>query len=205
MKWLGKFFKKLWNAIRKILAVVLIIAAIVIAIWATLITGGAALPLLLGLSSTMMYVVAGLALVGAFIIDDDTSKKVTGQIGDAVGDAAGAVGSVVGSATGGAITGVLGAILDNPVLLVAGIGIMVYFLSDSSSDKPEKRSPDPANVKVRSEGNVNSGVTQRLTDERASSRPPIAAKQKGAADAQAHDLSVLLGVPDVGRKEARVG
>lgn len=128
MGWLGSFFKKLWNAIRKVLAVVLIVIAIVIAVWACLITGGAALPLLYGLSTTMMYVVAGLCLVGAFIIDKKTATKTVGKITDAVGDAAGAVVSVGSAVVGGTI----GALLDNPYVVAAAIGLVAYFVLSNS-------------------------------------------------------------------------
>lgn len=124
MGWLGSFFKKLWNALRKIIAVILVVIAVVIAVWACLITGGAALPLLFGLSTTMMYVVAGLCLVGAFIVDKKTAKKTVGKIADAVDDAAGAVGQVGGAA----LAGVAGALLGNPYVVAGALAFLAYIL-----------------------------------------------------------------------------
>lgn len=141
MGWIGSFFKKLWNAIRKVLAVILIVVAIVIAVWACLITGGAALPLLLGLSTTMMYVVAGLCLVGAFIIDRETATKTVGKVSDAVGDAAHAVGEVGGAVIGGTI----GALLDNPYMVAAGVCLLLYFLL-SGKEKADR----PTDIDTRS-------------------------------------------------------
>lgn len=129
MGWLGSFFKKLWKAIRKVLAVILVIAAIVIAVWACLITGGAALPLLFGLSTTMMYVVAGLCLVGAFIVDKKTASKTVGQVADAVHDAASSVGTIAGAAAGGIVEG----LLDNPLVAIAAVGGLAYLLLSGGS------------------------------------------------------------------------
>lgn len=139
MGWLGSFFKKLWNAIRKVLAVILVIAAIIIAVWACLITGGAALPLLYGLSTTMMYVVSGLCLVGAFIIDKKTAQKTVGKVADAVGDAAESVGTVGGAIVGGAVGGAIGGLLDNPIVVMAAVGVVAYLLLSSGDDSTAAR------------------------------------------------------------------
>lgn len=154
MKWLGKFFQKLWKLIKKILAVVLVIAAIVIAVWALLITGGAALPLLFGLSSTMMFVVAGLSLVGAFLIDKETAGKVVGDVGDAIGDAAGAVGDAAGGIAGGIIGGVtgglLGSLVENPWFLVGAIALGFYLLS-GDDEKPTTEDGRPQSKSTRAD------------------------------------------------------
>lgn len=146
MGWLGSFFSKLWNAIRKVLAVILVIAAIVIAVWAVLITGGAALPLLFGLSSTMMYVVAGLCLVGAFIVDKKTATKVVGKVAEAVGDAAGAVGVIGGAVVGG----VLGSILGNSYVLLAAGAFALYLLlkNKKGNERIDKAGVNVAEQKV---------------------------------------------------------
>lgn len=143
MKWLTSFFKKLWNAIRKVLAVLLIVLAVILLVWATLATGGATLALFgFVMTTTQALIVGGLALAGAFLIDKDTASEVVGKVGEAVSDAAGAVGGVVGGATGGAVTGVVGALLGNPYILAIGLGVLGYYLLKSDKEKSSETVTD---------------------------------------------------------------
>lgn len=139
-KWIGKFLKKLLKAIKKILAIVLIVIAICLILWATLLSGGAALVLFgFAISQTAALVIGAVALVGAFLVDGKTAKQVVGKIGDAAGSAAGAVAGAVGSVVGGATGGLVGALLDNPVLMWGGIAVAAYFLL-SPGDEEKKGS-----------------------------------------------------------------
>lgn len=128
MKWLKNFFKKLWNVIRKIIAIVLIIIAVIFAVLACFATGGASLIF-------AMYAIA--ALAGAFLVDKDTTSKVVGKVGDALGSVAETVGSIGGKVAGGAATGVLGAVLNNPALLIAG-GLFLWWALSDGDDKGKK-------------------------------------------------------------------
>lgn len=128
---LGKLFKKLWDAIRRILAIILIIIAVVLVVWACIFSGGAALVLFgFAISQTAAFVLGALALTGAFLIDAETSKEVTGKIGQALGDAAEATAGIVGDVAGGAASGLLGS---TGGLLIVG-GIVAYFLLSGSKE-----------------------------------------------------------------------
>lgn len=132
---IGRLFKKLWDAIRKILAIILIIIAVILIVWAAIFSGGAALVLFgFAISQTAAFVLAALALTGAFLIDAETSKEVVGKIGEAMGDAAESVGGVVGEVVGGGISGVLGS--TGGMLLIGGVAL--YFLLSSSSNASDK-------------------------------------------------------------------
>lgn len=126
------FFKKLWDMIRKILVYILIAIAVFILLWAVFATGGALLPIIGVALTTTQCVVAALAcLAGAFLIDSDTAKSVTGSIADAVGDATEAAAKVATSATGGVVSGVL----KSDLFLYAALGIGAYFLLTAGSKK----------------------------------------------------------------------
>lgn len=133
---LGKLFKKLWDAIRRILAIILIVIAVVLVVWAAIFSGGAALVLFgFAISQTAAFVLGALALTGAFLIDAETAKEVTGKIGEALGDAAEATAGIVGDVAGGVATGLLGS---TGGLLIIG-GIAAYFLlSGSKESKPKE-------------------------------------------------------------------
>lgn len=147
-KWIGKFLKKLLKAIKKILAIVLIVIAICLILWATLLSGGAALVLFgFAISQTAALVLGAVALAGAFLVDGKTAKEVVGKIGEAAGSAAGAVAGAVGSVVGGATGGLVGALLDNPVIMWGGIAVAAYFLLSSGS---EKKNDKQANAKPAS-------------------------------------------------------
>lgn len=175
---LGKLFKKLWDAIRRILAIILIIIAVVLIVWACIFSGGAALVLFgFAISQTAAFVLGALALTGAFLIDAETSKEVTGKIGEALGDAAKATAGIVGDVAGGAASGLLGS---TGGLLIVG-GIVAYFLLSGSKESKTKdsragRSSVPKNTR-NGEAAVNrkgSAVSQKKEDDYYGSIPLFA-------------------------------
>lgn len=128
------FFKKLWDMIRKILVYILIAIAVFILLWAVFATGGALLPIIGVALTTTQCVVAALAcLAGAFLIDSDTAKSVTGSIAGAVADATEAAAKVATSAVGGVVSGVL----RSDLFLYAALGIGAYFLLTADSKKQQ--------------------------------------------------------------------
>lgn len=156
---IGRLFKKLWDAIRKILAIILIIIAVILIVWAAIFSGGAALVLFgFAISQTAAFVLAALALTGAFLIDAETSKEVVGKIGEAMGDAAESVGGVVGEVVGGGVSGILGS--TGGMLLIGGIAL--YFLLSSSSDAPGKSAKTDKPV-AKSDKRVDRGTLKDRT------------------------------------------
>lgn len=134
---LGKLFKKLWDAIRRILAIILIVIAVVLVVWAAIFSGGAALVLFgFAISQTAAFVLGALALTGAFLIDAETSKEVTGKIGGALGDAAEATAGIVGDVAGGVASGLLGS---TGGLLIVGL-VAAYFLLSGSKESKTRES-----------------------------------------------------------------
>lgn len=163
------FFKKLWSMIKKILVYVLIAIAVFIVLWAVFATGGAALPLLGFALTTTQAIVASLAcLAGAFLIDSDTAKEVTGAMADAVGDATKAAAVVAGSAVSGAISGVLSS---SPWLWVAlGVGLFFLFKGEddeqgSSSAGTVTNTPLRARASARVSNNGTGFITSGGTDQ----------------------------------------
>lgn len=122
---IGHFFKKLWDAIRKVIAIILIVIAVILIVWSAIVTGGATLTLLgFVLTTTQAFLIGVCCVVGAFLIDSETSKEVVGKIGEAAGEAAGAVAGAVVNVTGSTVA----ALLENPYVigLIAVVG--AYFL-----------------------------------------------------------------------------
>lgn len=147
---IGRLFKKLWDAIRKILAIILIIIAVILIVWAAIFSGGAALVLFgFAISQTAAFVLAALALTGAFLIDSETSKEVVGKIGEAMGEAAQSVGQVVGDIAGGGISGLLGS--NGGMLLVGGIAL--YFILSSGSNSRDRKEGRANAIKNGKAGN----------------------------------------------------
>lgn len=133
-------FKAMWKAIRKVLAIVLIIIAVILIVWAAIFCpplGG----MLFGffLTSTMAYAIGILCLVGAFLIDAETSKKVVGKIGDAVSGAVESVGQVVGGTVGAATGGLLSGLFSSSGGMLLLVGVGAYFLLSSDGDEKEKK------------------------------------------------------------------
>lgn len=127
------FFKKIWDFIKKVLVYVLIACAVFIALWAVFATGGALLPFLGVAFTTTQSVVAALAcLAGAFLIDKDTAKQVTGSVADAVRSATEAAANVATSAAGGAVSGILSSNLFMYALI--GLGAYLLITHDKSKD-----------------------------------------------------------------------
>lgn len=179
MKWLKNFFKKLWNVIRKIIAIVLIIIAVIFAVLACFATGGASLIF-------AMYAIA--ALAGAFLVDKDTTSKVVGKVGDALGSVAETVGSIGGKVAGGVATGVLGAVLNNPALLIAGGLFLWWALSDGDSKekKPKEARAERAPDK-----------RPKITNQPAQVANPRAVSAKKPADVKGGNLGEQLGMVGV--------
>lgn len=140
-KAIGRFFKSLWNALRKIIAILLIVIAVIVIIWACIFC-----PPLGGVLFGIAFSSAGAALafgcvllVGAFLIDKDTASKTIGKIGEATGDAAESVGNAVGDVVGGVASG----LFSSSGMLFVLLGVGAYFLLTGSKDKPEdSRLPD---------------------------------------------------------------
>lgn len=131
---LGHIFSKIWDALKRVLAIILIVIAIILICFATFGTGLLVIPFLgIALTPTMALVAGLLALTCAFVVDADTSSEVVGKIGEAAGDAAKSVGGAVGSVVGGAVSG----ILDSPAALWIIGGVVTYYLLTSSSGQSE--------------------------------------------------------------------
>jgi hypothetical protein len=136
------FFKKLWKAIKKVIVAILLIVAVILLVWSAIVTGGATL-VILGFTITpaIAMVIGVLAVVGAFLIDAEYAKELTGKIGDAVADAAGAIAEVVAEVGSEVAEKGILAVIKSPVG-IAAIGIGAYFLffnkksSPSNSDQP---------------------------------------------------------------------
>lgn len=153
---IGKFFKKLWDAIRKVIAIILLIVAVILIVWSAIVTGGATLTLLgFVLTTTQAFVIGICAVIGAFLIDSETSAEVVGKVGEAVGDAAGAV----AGATAGALGGVVEGLLSNPVVIVGLVAVGGYFLLrnppsggtvDAAAKRVKVNPGDPDDVRVGS-------------------------------------------------------
>lgn len=141
MSWLFDFFKKLWNAIKKVLAVVLIVLAVILLVMVVFASGGLLAPIFgIVLTTTQAMLLGVLAITGAFLIDPETASAVVGAIGEAAGDAAETVGSVIGDVASGITEGVFSALSSSPLFWIAlGIGVFWLLGKSDSSDKASDR------------------------------------------------------------------
>lgn len=157
---IGHFFKKLWDAIRKVLAIILIIIAVILIVWSAIVTGGATLTLLgFVLTTTQAFMIGVCCVVGAFLIDSETSKEVVGKVGEAVSGAAGAVAGVVGNVVGSTAA----ALLRNPYVIAAVCAVGAYFLLRSPAADTGEVSPTSGKMAVdEGEEQVVVGTTGAL-------------------------------------------
>lgn len=122
-----RFLKKLWSAIRKVLAVVLLLASIYFFAFAAVV-------------NSVLYGI--LCLGAAFLVDADTAAKAVEVTGEALGQAAGAVAGAVGDIATGATKGLLkGGVGGIAVALVAGYFGLRYL--SRKVDEPT----EPANAR----------------------------------------------------------
>lgn len=175
-KKIAKLFKSLLKAIKKILAVLLIVIAVILFVWATICTAGATLAIAGFLITPMTAVLLGvLAVTGAFLVDKDTAKQVTGKIGDALGNVAESVGNITGSVVGGGVKG----LLSSPaVWLVGGIGLLWWLSSGSDSTRYKPKSEGKAKP-----GAVKPGASNLNNNPQKVSTQPV--KAKGTNDLSA--------------------
>lgn len=175
---IGRLFKKLWDAIRKILAIILIVIAVILIVWAAVFSGGAALVLFgFAISQTAAFVLGALALTGAFLIDAETSKEVVGKIGEAMGDAAGSIGGAIGDVVGGGVGGLLGS--SGGTLLMIGVGVFLLLQFGSSGKKKKAdSSAEQRAVDDRAQTKRGSGATTPVVNPRKAVAPSAVRKEE---------------------------
>lgn len=130
-KGIKNFLKKVWDKIRRIIAIVFVVLAVVFLIWGLLIYVGALaassitiVGISIGITTASAVALGAIALSGAFLVDSETAKDAVDKVGGAVGDAAQAVGTVIGKAASGAAAG----LLSSPWIWVIG-GVALLALS----------------------------------------------------------------------------
>lgn len=134
--WLKDFFRSIFDAIKKVLAIALLIIAAILIIWSVLATGGATLVIFgYAISTTMAMFLGGLAIVGAFLIDAETAGEVVGKVGEAVGDAVEAVTGAGASIVGGAIKGLFSSPLGIAIAAIGGLVLYNMLTDDDSGQK----------------------------------------------------------------------
>lgn len=152
--------KKVWNFIRKYLAILIVIVAIFFpllwpmiaaylpAAWVTAINAALAGSTVWG--ATSMFSWSALAIRGivglgfAYLIDSETAGDIVDKIGDVVGSVGGAIGGIIGGAVGGVASG----LFSSPVgFLIIG-GAALYFLTrkKDGDEEEEPRETPPAKL-----------------------------------------------------------
>lgn len=133
------FLKKIWKKIRKVIAIILIIVAVIFFCYAAAVYFGVMSAVTIGSATitagTALAIGVG-ALAGAFLLDKTAASKAVSDIGSAVGSAAaavagfatGAIASAASGAVGGAIKGG-GPILG--IIVIGGIAYLGYKLITS--------------------------------------------------------------------------
>lgn len=139
---------KLFKAILKIIAIILIIIAIIYTasgalVYMNVITAASATAwlgfgVLTFTSAWGLLAVAALAVGLAFIVDKETAQKTLSKVVDGVTSIVGAAGSVVAGAAGAAVGGVLSGLTDSGIIPVIALGVGGYLLFRYvTRDKPE--------------------------------------------------------------------
>lgn len=101
----ARFLKKLWNVLRKVLAVALLLAAVYFFVFATI-------------ANAVLYGI--LCFGAAFLVDADTAQRAVEVTGDALGQGARAVADAVGDIAGGAAGGLLSSGFGGVLVAVIG-------------------------------------------------------------------------------------
>lgn len=148
LKKIGRFIKKVWDTIRKYIAIILVIVAVIFFFWAALIyvgVLGAATFVIAGVTisiTALGAVLLGvLALTGAFLFDSDAAHKAVGEVADALGEAAKSVGIVAGAVTGGLIGGATSGLFGTTagkVILIGGAAVLAWWLLGDSGGSEEE-------------------------------------------------------------------
>jgi hypothetical protein len=131
------FFSSIWNAIKRILAIVLIIIAIVLIVIAIVATGGSATVgfLTYTLGTAELVALAIIAGIVAYMLDSDVVIKALAKVGEFLGAVAGAIGSAGAAVAGGLISG----LLTNPIVAVGvGLGLYLWFTRSKKSDDDDR-------------------------------------------------------------------
>lgn len=160
---IGDLFKKIFEAIKKILVYVLLIIAVILFVWATIATGGATLAVFgFAISTTAAMVLAGVAVVAAFLIDPETASEVVGKVGEALGDAAEAVGEAAGNIVGGATSGLFSSSLGTYALMAGGAFLLYKLATSDSSNEAVTFDEDgnPIPVEDKSKTSLKSTDTE---------------------------------------------
>lgn len=127
MGWL----KKIWKKIRKVVAIILVIVAVVLLCYAAAVYFGLASTLTIGtveITAGVAAVIGAGALAGAFLLDKTAATKAVGDVTKAVGSAAAAVAGfatgTIASAASGAVSGAVKG--GGPIIGMIVIGGIVY-------------------------------------------------------------------------------
>lgn len=141
---IGKFFKKLWDLIVKILKVLWKIVKIILVI--------VLLVLCIYFIFTGLYFYAFLCFVAAYMLDPKTVGKIVGKVAEAIKGVAGLAGDVLGSAASGLLGSKFGS-----MLLLGAAALLFFMMYDGDSKEEEdsegERTEDgwqPAAVQSRS-------------------------------------------------------
>lgn len=118
----ARFLKKLWNVLRVVLAIALLLASIYFFVFATV-------------ANAVLYGI--LCFGAAFLIDADTATRAVEVVGDALAGGAAAIAGAVGDIAGGAAGGLLGSGFGG--VLVAVIGGYLGYRWLTSPGKDERK------------------------------------------------------------------
>lgn len=118
----ARFLKKLWNVLRVVLAIALLLASIYFFVFATV-------------ANAVLYGI--LCFGAAFLIDADTATRAVEVVGDALAGGAAAIAGAVGDIAGSAAGGLLGSGFGG--VLVAVIGGYLGYRWLTSPGKDERK------------------------------------------------------------------
>lgn len=131
---LGRTFKKVFAKLKKNLAILLIIVAVVLLVyvgWAYLGfagTGFLSSELLFGYSAGTILGASFLSLAGAYYIDSGTARAATQKVTDAVKGATRSIGVLGATAVAGAVGGAIAGI---PWYVIAGgVALLIFLISE---------------------------------------------------------------------------
>lgn len=128
----ARFLRKLWNVLRVVLAVALLLAAIYFFVFATV-------------ANAVLYGI--LCFGAAFLVDADTAARAVEVAGDALATGASAIAGAVGDVAGGAAGGLLGSGFGGVLVAVVGGYLGYRWLTSGKPETPEAvAGPNPVVV-----------------------------------------------------------
>lgn len=95
----------MFKFLKRLLAIILIVIAVICFILASIVSLGLTLPILASVSASTWVAIGCLSVAVAYLVDSDVASRYVAKVGKGVGDIANGVGSAIASGVRGLVKG----------------------------------------------------------------------------------------------------